>query len=236
MSALRRLLGRGKGGRNYIETVPKRGYRFTAPVTELTPEALVVEKRTLTRVMTEETVKDDSQGQSMIGAGEAPGVKVISRSSSFQYKGKETNPQEVATALGVEAVVTGRVFQRDNSLHISVELINARDRTQIWGEQYNRQAAEVLAVQQDISREIAERLRLKLTEAEQQQFARRETVNPQAYESLLKGRFYWNKGGTEERKKAIDYYQLAIVADPTYALFICGRFNLTEHLLQRLLW
>jgi TolB-like protein/DNA-binding winged helix-turn-helix (wHTH) protein/Tfp pilus assembly protein PilF len=69
--ALRKMLGQGENGRSYIETVPKRGYRFTAPVKELPPEALVVEKRTLTRVVTEEAVEDDLQGQSMIGAGEA---------------------------------------------------------------------------------------------------------------------------------------------------------------------
>ncbi len=69
--ALRKMLGRGENGRSYIETVPKRGYRFTAPVRKLPPETLVVEKRTLTRVVTEEAVPDDSQGPSMIGAGEA---------------------------------------------------------------------------------------------------------------------------------------------------------------------
>ena len=95
----------------------------------------------------------DGVAESLINRlSQLPGVKVISRGSSFQYKGKETNPVEVATALGVEAVLTGRVLQRDDSLQISVELINARDRTQIWGEQYYRKAADVLAPSQSRSR------------------------------------------------------------------------------------
>ena len=145
-------------------------------------------------------------------------MKVIARSSSFRYKGKEVDPQEVANALGVEAILTGRVLQRGDNLLISVELVNARDKTQVWGEQYNRKATDLLAVQSEISREIAEKLRLKLTNAEQRQLAKRETANPQAYELVLKGLFYRRKGGTENQKKAIEYYQQAIAIDPTYAL------------------
>src|SRR5439155_10703036 len=92
-----------------------------------------------------------------------------------------------------------------------------RDRTQVWGEQYNRNAADVLQVQSEISREIAETLRVRLTPGEQQQLAKRETANPQAYELLLKGRFYSGKGGVENRKKAVEYYQQAIAVDPAYA-------------------
>src|SRR5207244_7307373 len=123
-----------------------------------------------------------------------PGVKVTARSSSFKYKGKEVDPQEVARALGVEAILTGRVAQRGENLLISAELVDARDKTQVWGEQYNRKASDLLTVQADISREIAETLRLRLTAGERQQLAKRETVNPQAYELLLKGRFSRSKG------------------------------------------
>ncbi|HZE73415.1 MAG TPA: winged helix-turn-helix domain-containing protein [Pyrinomonadaceae bacterium] len=147
-----------------------------------------------------------------------PGVKVIARSSSFKYKGKEVDPQEVARSLGVEAIMTGRVLQRGENLLISAELVDARDGTQVWGEQYNRKASDLLLVQADISREIAETLRLRLTASERQQLAKRETVNPQAYEILLKGRFSRSKGGTENRKKAIEFFNQAIAADPAYAV------------------
>jgi eukaryotic-like serine/threonine-protein kinase len=161
----------------------------------------------------------DGISESLINSlSQLPGVKVIARSSSFKYKGKEVDPQEVARSLSVEAILTGRVTQRGENLLISVELMNARDKTQVWGAQYNRSATDVLQVQSEISREIAEKLRLHLTAGEQQQLAKRETVNPQAYELLLRGRLYERKATTENRKKAIEYYQQAIAVDPAYAL------------------
>lgn len=161
----------------------------------------------------------DGISESLINSlSQLSGVKVIARSSSFKYKSKDADPQEVAKALGVKAILTGRVSQHGENLLIAVELVDARDRTQVWGEQYNQKATDLLAVQAEISRQIAERLRLKLTKAEQQQLAKRETPNQEAYELLLKGRFYFDKGGTEHQKKAIDYYHQAIAIDPNYAL------------------
>ena len=161
----------------------------------------------------------DGISESLIdNLSELPGVKVIARSSSFKYKGKEVDPQEVAKALNVQAVVAGRVLQRGDGLQISAELINASDKTQLWGAQYNRKSSDLLNVQSEISGEIAEKLRLKLTSAQQQQLARRATTNPEAYELVLKGRFVGHKGVTEGRKKAHEYFQQAIALDPNYAL------------------
>ena len=146
-----------------------------------------------------------------------PQLKVIAQSSTIKYKGKEIDPQEVARALGVQAIVTGRIVQRGDQLQISVEMVDARDKTQVWGEQYNRKATDLASVQSEISREIAERLRLKLTNAEQQQLIKRETANPQVYELLLKARFYSVKGGSENGKKSVEYLNQAIAIDPAYA-------------------
>ena len=161
----------------------------------------------------------DGISESLINSlSQLPGIKVTARNSSFKYKGKNTDPQEVADALGVEAIMTGRVAQRGDTLIISVELVDARDKTQIWGEQYNRKLADLLAVQSEISSEIAQKLRLRLTTGDQEQLVKRETLNPQAYELLLKGRFYWRKGGTENRKRALEFFQQAMAVDPVYAL------------------
>ena len=161
----------------------------------------------------------DGISESLINSlSRLPGVKVIARSSSFKYKGKEADPQEVARALGVEGVLTGRVAQRGDQLLVSAELVDARDRTQVWGDRYSRKASDLLAVQAEISREIADRLRLQLTSGDAQRLARGETDNPQAYELVLKGRFHRFKGGTENRKKAVEYFLQAVAADPDYAL------------------
>jgi serine/threonine-protein kinase len=146
-----------------------------------------------------------------------PGMKVIANSSSSKYKG-EQDPQEVARALGVTGILTGRVVQRSDDLSISVELMDARDRTQVWGEQYERKAADLLTLQTEISREIAEQLRIRLTAGQRQELTTHDVVNPKAYELLLQGRFHRSRGGTDDRRKAAEYFEQAIAVDPAYAL------------------
>jgi eukaryotic-like serine/threonine-protein kinase len=146
------------------------------------------------------------------------GVKVIARTSAFTYKGKEVDPQDVARALGVKAIVTGRVTQRGDNLSITVELIDVADRTLLWGQQYQRGAADLLQVQADISGEIADKLRQRLSSDERQRLTKRETTDPKAYDLVLRGRFYFEKGGTQNRKIAIEHYQRALAIDPNYAL------------------
>lgn len=146
-------------------------------------------------------------------------LKVISRGSVFKYKGKEVDPSEVARALGVQAIVTGRVMQRGDQLQVSAELVNVSDKTQMWGEQFNRKVTDTLAVQTEISQQIAEKLRLRLTNAEQQQLVRDTRVNPEAYEQLLKGRFYRQKAPSRDNlTKAIESFNQAIAVDDKYAL------------------
>ncbi|HEY0428823.1 MAG TPA: protein kinase [Pyrinomonadaceae bacterium] len=145
-------------------------------------------------------------------------IKVIARSSSFRYKYNAVNPREVAKTLNVATVLTGWVMRRGENLQISVELINGRDNTQIWGEQYSRRADDLLTIQNDISREIADKLHPRLTLSERRQLVSHETTNSVAYELLLKGRFYRAKGGTESRKRAVEYFNEAIAADSNYAL------------------
>jgi len=145
-------------------------------------------------------------------------LKVISRGSAFKYKGKEIDPQEVARALGVQAIVTGRVMRHGDQLQVSAELVNVSDKTQMWGEQFNRKVTDTLAVQTEISQQIAEKLRLRLTNTEQQQLVKDVKVNPEAYEQLLKGRFYRQKGGPENLRQSVECFNRAIAIDDKYAL------------------
>ena len=151
-----------------------------------------------------------------------PNLKVIARSSVFHYKGKQTDPIAVANELGVRAVLTGRVMQRGDSLTIGVELIDARDNKQLWGEQYQRKLSDLLSVQHEIAKEITSNLRLKLSGAEQERVTKHYTEKPEAYQLYLKGRFYWNKRTGESIKKAIEYFNQAIDKDPSYALAYVG--------------
>src|SRR5262249_35326156 len=127
-----------------------------------------------------------------------PNLKVMSRNSVFHYKGKETDAQAVAKELKVQAVLTGRVIQHGDGLSINVELINAQDNSQIWGQQYNRKLADVFAVQEEIAKEISEKLRLKLTGAERQQLARRPTENLRAFQYYIQGQSYAQRRTRED--------------------------------------
>ena len=149
-------------------------------------------------------------------------LRVSPRSTVFQYKGKDTDPLKVGHDLGVRAVVTGRLLQRGDSLTVSAELLDVRDNKEVWGEQYNRKLADALSVQQEISREISERLRTKLSGEEQRQLTRRDTSNPDAYAFYLKGRYYWNKRTPDNLRKSIEQFQLAADKDPNYALAYVG--------------
>jgi len=160
----------------------------------------------------------DGISESLINSlSQLPGVTVIARSSAFRYRDAKVDPRDVAAALRVESIVTGRVIRRGEVLSISVELVDALRGTETWGEQYSRKAADLLGVQSEISAAIAEQLRLRLDGRERGRLDRSAKVDPRAYELMLEGRFHFNKGSDDERKKALDYYRQAIAVDPSYA-------------------
>jgi adenylate cyclase len=151
-----------------------------------------------------------------------PNLKVMSRNSVFHYKGKDIDAPAVAKELKVQAVLTGRMTQRGDGLSINVELINAQDNSQIWGQQYNRKLADVFAVQEEIAREISEKLRLRLTGAERQQLAKRPTENLRAFQYYMQGRAYNQRSTREDQLIAIRYCGKAIEEDRNYALAYTG--------------
>src|SRR6266496_955487 len=151
-----------------------------------------------------------------------PQLRVMSRNSVFHYKGKDADAQAVAKELKVQAVLTGRMTQRGDGLSISVELINAQDNSEIWGQQYNRKLADVFAVQQEIDKEISEKLRLKLSGAKRQQLAKRPTENIKAFQYYMQGRTYSQRRTREDLLEAIRYCEKAIEEDRNYALAYAG--------------
>jgi eukaryotic-like serine/threonine-protein kinase len=165
----------------------------------------------------------DGLSESLINKlSQLPHLKVIARSSSFKYSGENIDIQEVARKLGVQGIVMGKVLLRGDNLSIRVEMVDARDNKQLWGEQYNRKATDTLVVQQEIAQTIAEKLRLKLTGEQKQQLAKRPTENPEAYQLYLNGQFYFRKNGFENVRKALDYFNQSVALDPKFALAWIG--------------
>jgi len=149
-------------------------------------------------------------------------LKVIPSTSVAHYKTKGVEAIAAGKELGVRAILTGKILQRGDNLTVSAALIDVQDNKQLWGDQYTRKVADALSVQQEISREISERLRTKLSNEDQKQLIRRDTTNAEAYGFYLKGRYYWNKRTAENLRKAMEQFQLATDKDPNYALAYVG--------------
>jgi serine/threonine-protein kinase len=146
-----------------------------------------------------------------------PKLKVMARSTVFRYQNRNVDPQTVGRELRVRAVVTGVVKVFADKLQIHAELVDANDGSQLWGETYNRELAHLATVQEDISRDIAEKLRTRLTGAEKKKLRKRTTSNSEAYQLYLKGRFHWNRRNEDGLRRGIQFFRQAIESDPSFA-------------------
>ena len=151
-----------------------------------------------------------------------PKLRVMARTTAFRYKGRDADPQKAGNDLHVRAVVSGKLLQRGDTLIVQAELIDVATGSQLWGGRYNRKIADVLSLQDDLSGEISEKLRLRLTGDQKQRLTKRYTEDAEAYQLYLKGRYHWNKRAPEDVQKAIAYFQQAIDKDPAYALAYAG--------------
>lgn len=151
-----------------------------------------------------------------------PKLRVMAHDTVFTYKGKTIDPRTVGHDLNVEAVVTGRVLLQGNSLVIRTALVKVADGSELWGEQYNRKLADVLTIQEEISREISKKLQLRLTGEEEKLVTKQYTANSEAYQLYLRGRYYWYKDNPNDLQKGMDYFKQAIEKDPNYALAYVG--------------
>ena len=147
-----------------------------------------------------------------------PNLTIMSRNSVLRYKGREVDAQAVGRELKVQAVLVGRVIQRGNSLSIEVELINVGKNSHMWGNVYDRNMADLLATQQEITKGISGELRRKLSVSDEQRLAKRQTMHPEAYPLYLKGRYFAEKLTEMDVNKGIEYFHQAIGVDPNYAL------------------
>jgi len=146
-------------------------------------------------------------------------LRVAARTTVFRYKGRDADPQTIGRDLNVRAVLTGKVVQRGDHLRIQAELVDTADGSQLWGQRYNRKAADIFAIEEEIAREISETLRVRLTGEEQKRLGKRHTENNEAYQLYLKGRHHWNRRAVQ---RGVACFGQALEIDPGYALAWAG--------------
>jgi serine/threonine-protein kinase len=151
-----------------------------------------------------------------------PSLRVMARTTVFTYKGRSVDPRQVGQEMNVRAVLTGKLNRIGDTLVIQGELVDASDGSQLWGDQYSEKFTDILTLQGTISKQIAEKLRHKLTGEEEKLLTKQYTANADAYQLYLKGLYFGNKRSPEGLLKSMEYYQQAIDIDPNYALAYAG--------------
>jgi TolB-like protein/DNA-binding winged helix-turn-helix (wHTH) protein/Tfp pilus assembly protein PilF len=300
ISVLRKALHDGENGCRYIETVPRRGYRFVAEVREVGSNGLETHSRIsatptseepaprslVTFVPAAEPLNGRRRGDGHVrrsivisaviavalvsiaisyfrwssrtassqpihsiavlplqnlsgdarhdyfadGMTEAlitdlakfGSIRVISRTSTMQYKGSHLALPEIAKQLNVDAIVEGAVLEADDRVRITAQLIRASDDQHIWADVFERDGRDVLSLQGDLARSIAHKINLQLTPNESAELSNRRPIDLLAHEAYLRGRYFWNKRTSDDYKKSILSFQQAIDRDPNYAEAYAG--------------
>jgi TolB-like protein/Tfp pilus assembly protein PilF len=150
------------------------------------------------------------------------GLHVVSRTAAFQFKGKGHNIHEIAKELNVKTILEGSVRKAGNRIRITAQLVNTEDGYHIWSEKFDRDMEDIFAIQDDISLKIVENLKVKLFGNEKAKLLKRHTVNQDAYQLYLKGRYFWNRRDPVNYQKSIENFQKSIDKDPQYALPYVG--------------
>jgi eukaryotic-like serine/threonine-protein kinase len=153
---------------------------------------------------------------------ELPNIKVKARTSVFRYKGREIDLKVVGKELGVQAIVNGRVAQRDGRTSVLLEVVDTETEDVIFSTKYDKPQSELVTLQSDIARYVSGKLKSKLSGAEEAKVTKIHTTDPEALELYLQGQFYSHKGGRSNVQRATDYFNKAIEKDPNYALAYAG--------------
>jgi TolB-like protein len=204
---LREALGDTADTPLYIETLPRRGYRFIGKIEKETPRfqsLAVLPLENLSRDPGQEYFADGLTEALITTLAKIGDLRVVSRTSSMLYKGARKPLREVAGELEVDAIVEGTVLRAGTRVRITAQLIDPLQETHLWAESYERDLSDVLALQADVAHAIAREVRVKLTPRERTELARVQTVDPEAYEAYLKGRHYWNKRSRDGFPKAVE--------------------------------
>jgi serine/threonine protein kinase len=144
-------------------------------------------------------------------------IRVVPRTLSFQYRGGSVNSLQAGRELGVRAVLAGRLMQRGDDLIVSVELVDVDRQAQLWGGRYNRKMIDLLALQEELTNEISEKLRLQLTGEEKKRLRKRPARDNEAFRLVLQAQHYSSELSPEGLRKGVELCQKAIGIEPSYA-------------------
>ena len=199
------------------------GYRYFSSLSPKQIESIAVMPFVNESGSTDLDYLSDGMTETLISSlSQLPTLNVKPRSLVFRYKGKETNPQNLGSELGVQAVLNGSVVQRGNDLSLFVELIDVASTKVIWSQRYNRKQSDIVSLQSEIARDVSSKLKAGLTDADQKKVTKNSTDNPEAYRLYLLGNSLAARRKTKDLQMALDDYQQAIALDPNYALAYTG--------------
>ena len=205
--------------RDEVRLTPSSGARATAPTEK---SIAVLPFANMSADADSEYFSDGITEEIINALVQLPGLRVAARTSAFAFKGKNIDIGEIGKALKVSTILEGSVRRAGKKLRITAQLINVSDGFHIWSERYDREMEDIFAVQDEISRAIAEQLKIRLVgAAAHESLVRPATENIEAYDLYLKGRYFWEKRGTHLRT-AMEYFTRAAAADPTFALPYAG--------------
>jgi TolB-like protein/Flp pilus assembly protein TadD len=232
IARVRETLGDSAESPRFIETLPRRGYRFIERVQEVgeggaapRPRVDAGQIQSLAVLPLDDHSSEpgheyfaDGMTEALISSlAKIKALRVISRTSAMQYKGARKSLPQIARELNVDAVIEGSVLRSGSRVRIAAQLIHAGTDQHLWAESYERDFQDILSLQSEIARQIAEEVRVTLTPQERVRLGGTRQVNPEAHEQYLMGRYQWNKRNEGSVRKALAHFQRAIDLDPTYA-------------------
>jgi TolB-like protein/tetratricopeptide (TPR) repeat protein len=232
VNTLRQVLGDSPRHCRYIETRPRVGYRFIAPVEEIESSAVPAgDSGTSIVVLPFENVPGNSE-TALLADGIAEGLiaslsasehlRVIARTTAFRFRAPEQDPVMTGRFLNVQAVLAGRLEEHGASLRIAAELVESRTARRLWGKQYHCPAAGIFSVEREISAEVAKIL-IRPEGGRLGQFQRKGAPSSfGAYQDYLKGRYFYHKMTEEDLHRSVAYFEAALAQDPQYALAYAG--------------
>lgn len=240
ISIIRKTLSDHDDGRQYIETVPRRGYRFVADVSTGPDNSSVagpgksvradMDKMTLAILPLRSLMQDTEYAYLGLGMADVLITKLSNighllvrpTSAVVKYDNSEQDPIAAGAELGVESVLEGTIRRMGDTVRVTVQLVDVRTKSPVWAEKFDEHLTDLFTVEDSIAEKLTSALTLTLNADETNRLRRRLTTNAEAYHAYLRGRYNWNKQTEEGLQKAVGYFEQAVAIDPNYALACAG--------------